>query len=45
MSKKKIFISDPGDEMDSIEQTLHFYSERPYISQGEKTIKNCLRKK
>jgi len=45
MSKKKIFISDPGDEIDSIEQTLHFYSERPYISQWEKTIRSCFRKK
>ena len=52
--KEKICISDMGDEVESIFDTLHFYSERPYYYDGgnkenpklyKKLIKDFLKKK
>lgn len=49
--KEKICITDMGDEVESIYDNLHFYSERPYYYNGEnpksykKLIKDFLKKK
>jgi len=52
--KQKICISDMGDEVESIFDTLHFYTEKPYYYDGgnkenpksyKKLIKDFLKKK